>query len=68
MSMKGGYDVEFVKDYSDDNVTCSICLFILRQPLQAIECGHRFCKSCVADLKKGYALIYIPFWVFLRPP
>ena len=52
--MKGGFDVEFVKEYPDDNVACSICLFVLRQPLQAIECGHRFCESCVADLKKGY--------------
>jgi len=50
--MKGGYDVEFIKEYPDDNVTCSICLYVLREPLQSIECGHRFCESCVADLTK----------------
>lgn len=51
-TMKGGYDVEFIKEYPDDNVTCSICLYVLREPLQSIECGHRFCESCVADLTK----------------
>ncbi|XP_066935137.1 TNF receptor-associated factor 6-like [Clytia hemisphaerica] len=51
--LSGGYDVEFATVYPEDNVTCAICLFILREPMQAIECGHRFCKSCVADLKKG---------------
>ena len=52
IKMKGGFDVEFV-ELPDDNVTCSICLHVLRQPLQAIERGHRFCESCVADLKRG---------------
>ena len=52
-SKKGGFDVDFVKDYDElDNVTCSICLFVLRQPMQSESCGHRFCKSCVKDLPK----------------
>ena len=52
---KGGFDVEFVLQYPGDNVTCSICLFVLRGPLQAIECGHRFCESCISDMIKRYS-------------
>ena len=66
---KGGFDVEFAHDYLDDNVTCSVCLHILRLPLQAIECGHRFCKSCVADIPKRYiplSDIYSCFLTFLE--
>ncbi|XP_066935920.1 TNF receptor-associated factor 4-like isoform X2 [Clytia hemisphaerica] len=51
---KGGYEVDFVKDYDEmDDVTCSICLFVLREPMQSESCGHRFCKSCVKALKKN---------------
>ena len=52
MPNKGGYDVKFV-GVEPLNVTCSICLFTLREPMQAEECGHRFCKSCLEDLQKG---------------
>eukprot|EP00111_Clytia_hemisphaerica_P012226 TCONS_00035898-protein len=52
MSEKGGYDVKFV-GVEPLNVTCSICLFTLREPMQAEECGHRFCKSCVEELPNG---------------
>jgi len=49
---KGGYDVEFAGD-EPSHVTCSICLYILKEPMQAQQCGHRFCKSCLNCLKKG---------------
>ena len=53
MNMKGGFEVDFVKDNNElDNFTCSICLFILREPMQSESCGHRFCKSCVEDIPK----------------
>jgi len=52
MSQKGGYDVEFLNGEPDDNVTCSICLFVLREPMQSIGCGHRYCKTCVERLQK----------------
>ena len=48
---KGGYDVEFVNS-EPENITCSICLFVLKQPMQAEDCGHRFCKTCVEALEK----------------
>uniref|UniRef100_A0A7M5UG47 Uncharacterized protein n=1 Tax=Clytia hemisphaerica TaxID=252671 RepID=A0A7M5UG47_9CNID len=49
----GGYDVEFVhEDIYSNYSTCSICLLVLREPMQAQDCGHRFCKSCLVGLKK----------------
>ena len=49
----GGYDVEFVHDDIYCNYsTCAICLLVLREPMQAADCGHRFCKSCLVGLKK----------------
>ena len=48
---KGGYDVEFVGN-EPNHVTCCICLLVLREPMQARQCGHRFCKSCVDLFEK----------------
>jgi hypothetical protein len=31
---------------------CPLCLFILRDPVQLTDCGHRICQSC-ADEDKG---------------
>uniref|UniRef100_A0A7M5UGY2 Uncharacterized protein n=1 Tax=Clytia hemisphaerica TaxID=252671 RepID=A0A7M5UGY2_9CNID len=55
---KGGYDVEFLHEQFDD-MKCSICLLILREPMQADECGHRFCKSCVVNIEKSGQKKYI---------
>ena len=57
MNETGGYDVEFLKkskchQKQFDDMKCSIGLLILREPMQADECGHRFCKSCVVHIKK----------------
>ena len=41
MENKGGYEVEFVRE-EYDNLKCSICLLVLREPMQAEKCGHRF--------------------------
>jgi len=49
----GGYDVEFVSNPPDD-VTCCVCLYVLKEPMQAKECGHRFCRSCSDGLKRYY--------------
>jgi len=54
---KGGYDVEFVGNEPND-VTCCICLHVLKEPMQAEECGHRFCKSCADDLQKRYKFLF----------
>ena len=55
---KGGYDVEFVGNEPND-VICIICLFVLREPMQAEQCGHRFCKSCIEDLKNRFVILFI---------
>ena len=53
---RGGYDVKFVGDHPN-GIECCICLLVLREPVQAEECGHRFCKSCVEDFKKRFVLL-----------
>ena len=56
---KGGYDVEFV-DKEPNDVTCCICLLVLKEPMQAEECGHRFCKSCAEDLRiRLFSIVYL---------
>ena len=51
----GGYDVEFVDETLDtDDISCVICLFILRDPVQAVPCGHRFCKKCIAKVDERF--------------
>ena len=43
-----GYDVEFVdKHVKEEDLTCTICHLILRSPVQADDCGHRFCQKCI---------------------
>ncbi|XP_036284851.1 tripartite motif-containing protein 26 isoform X4 [Pipistrellus kuhlii] len=34
----------------EEEVTCSICLDYLRDPV-TIDCGHVFCRSCTADIR-----------------
>ena len=46
--MVGGYDVELVN--GDIDVICRVCLHVLREPMQAIDCEHRFCRMCVDQL------------------
>ena len=47
-----GYDVKFVNKPEDiDELTCIICLCILKEPYQAL-CGHRFCKQCIELLER----------------
>jgi len=48
----GGFDVEFVDKTKTDVITCNICNLILREPVQASPCGHRFCGSCIEKFHK----------------
>lgn len=34
----------------EEEVTCSICLDYLRDPV-TIDCGHVFCRSCTSDIR-----------------
>ena len=50
-SADGGFDVEFEDESVDiDGISCVICLSILREPVQAVPCGHRFCKNCISKV------------------
>jgi len=44
----GGYDVQFVDEtINTENITCNICHLVLKKPVQAVPCGHRFCGECI---------------------
>jgi len=46
----GGYDYEFV-DSPPDELICSICLSVLRDPNLTSCCGNHFCHSCIRRIK-----------------
>ena len=46
----GGYDYEVVSD-SPDELKCSICLLVLRDPSLTSCCGKHFCQSCISRIK-----------------
>ena len=46
MAEKVGYDVKSV-DTLNQNFNCQMCMFIIRDPVQLSEFGHRFCKLCM---------------------
>ena len=51
----GGYDDEFVNAV-DEELQCVICHLPLKEPVQT-KCGHRFCKTCLDEHAKRFALI-----------
>jgi hypothetical protein len=50
-SYQHGYIVRNTNDISE-RYNCEFCTFILREPIQLTECGHRLCKSCI-EIQKG---------------
>ena len=40
---------EFAGGINKDDITCAICHLILREPVQAVKCGHRFCTNCIGQ-------------------
>jgi len=47
----GGHDYEFVTNLPED-LTCVVCHFALKNPVQLEDCGHRFCKECFDQMKQ----------------
>ena len=47
----GGYDYKFVDGEPRDQLKCSVCTFVLRDPHQVTCCFNRFCKSCIDRLQ-----------------
>jgi len=46
----GGYDYDFIEVLPDD-LTCTLCHFAYKQPVQIEDCGHTFCKECFNQMK-----------------
>jgi len=46
----GGYDYDFIEVLPDD-LTCTLCHFAYKQPVQIEDCGHKFCKECFQQMK-----------------
>ena len=51
----GGYDNEFASPLPQE-YECPICHLAFREPVQIEECGHRFCQSCLMELRKRYVV------------
>lgn len=59
---KGGYEITnrmtlFTKNGSirpndTEALKCGICSKILREPMQLITCGCRYCASCISDFTR----------------
>jgi len=54
----GGYDYEFIEVLPDD-LTCTLCHFAYKQPVQIEECGHTFCKECFNQMKDHNAANFL---------
>lgn len=44
----GGYEYEFVDEVLPSQ-KCPVCLLPMKDPVQTIECGHRFCRGCLEE-------------------
>ena len=58
-----GYDVSNTTVYSKngplkpgelDTLTCPACKKVLKEPVQVIACGHRFCRPCIDAFTSGW--------------
>ena len=45
-----GFDVSFVEEISVE-YKCVFCHLVIRDPVQIMSCGHRFCASCFDEYK-----------------
>ena len=34
-------------------LTCPACKKVLKEPMQVIACGHRFCRGCIGAFTSG---------------
>ena len=49
-TVSGGFDYSFV-DAPDDELFCSICLLVQREPVLTSCCGNHFCYSCIQKVR-----------------
>ena len=55
MEEQYGFDADFTSEVPD-YLKCSVCHLVLRDPIQILKCGHRFCKPCFERME-GYCPI-----------
>lgn len=48
-----GFDVERFASNIDEELRCQICFGVLQDPVQAKECEHAFCRTCVSEWLKN---------------
>ena len=53
MEEQYGFDATFISDVPD-YLKCTVCQFVLREPIQIMDCRHRFCQPCFERIK-GYS-------------
>ena len=49
-SAEGGYECSFISEVPEDLI-CSVCHFVVKEPIQLENCGHGMCKLCFDHLK-----------------
>ena len=50
MEEQYGFDAAFISQVPD-YLKCIVCNLVLRQPIQIMKCGHRFCEPCFERMK-----------------
>ena len=51
-SLSGGYDFDFIEEPLEE-LNCSVCLLVLREPHLTSCCGNHFCQSCIEKINDG---------------
>ena len=50
-----GCDAVFLRSFVEETkYECPKCTFVLRDPIQIIDWGHRFFKNCLEDMCKSF--------------
>uniref|UniRef100_A0A1A9WZR6 E3 ubiquitin-protein ligase NRDP1 n=1 Tax=Glossina brevipalpis TaxID=37001 RepID=A0A1A9WZR6_9MUSC len=44
-----GYDLQRFQGEVDEELICPVCCGVLEEPVEAAECEHTFCRTCIND-------------------
>ena len=56
----GGYDDDMFVSEPPDFLKCVLCTCVLRDPVQVLACGHKFCRVCFERVKTCYSELRCP--------